>query len=310
MKRMSMQWGLIAVALILGLLPSLAIGNPRKDATEKSSTKKIEQNTQDQTEEKRKKIMQEASSAISETHIALTALDDGKKADALAALERATGKLEIILAREPKLALAPMGVSAATYDVLADTNAVKSLRGNVENLINEGRLQEARHIIRNLASETVISVTNIPLATYPLAIKEAVRLIDENKESDAKLVLQTALNTLVVTDTVVPLPVVAAQEMLKEAEKLAENKERKDDESKRLTEVLKEARTQLEFAQVLGYGTKGDFKDLYEQLTEIEQKTESGKSGVGFFEKIKASIAQLFSSSQPATPNQSQVKNS
>jgi hypothetical protein len=39
-----------------------------------------------------------------------------------------------------------------------------------------------------LASETVISTANIPLATYPDAIKEAVRLIDQNKTEEAKAI--------------------------------------------------------------------------------------------------------------------------
>jgi hypothetical protein len=73
-----------------------------------------------------------------------------------------------------------------------------------------------------MASETVVSVSNIPLATYPAAIKDAAKLIDENKTNEAKSALQTALNTQVVTETIIPLPVVLAQASLKEAETLAE----------------------------------------------------------------------------------------
>lgn len=259
---------------------------------------KVEQNTQDETSEKRKKIVEEASSAITETQNALKALDRKKTSDALAALERATGKLNIILAREPKLALAPMGVQAATYDILGGIDEVKSLREKAADLVRDGRIQEARHIFRNLASETVISVTNIPLATYPLAINKAVKLIDEKKEEDAKRVLQSALNTLVITDTIIPLPVARAEELLKEAEKLSETKDRKDEDNKRLSQTLKEVKVNLEYAQALGYGTKQDFKDLYEQLVKIEEDTKGGKSGFGFFDKIKSSIQGLFASSQ------------
>ena len=59
-------------------------------------------------------------------------------------------------------------------------------------------------------------------------------------------------------------------------------------------------RTQLEFAEVLGYGTRKDFKDLYDQLDEIKEKTSGGKSGTGFFTKIKSSLSDMFKSSQPA----------
>lgn len=269
---------------------------------------KVEQQKQDQTAEKRKEITSEAMAAISETRNALKALDENKTKDALSALERATGKLELILAREPKLALAPTSVSAVTYDVIAEVEKVKEVRKEAENLINDGQVQAARHLLSGLASETVISVSNIPLATYPAAIKQAAKLIDEGKQNEAKQVLQTALNTLVITNTIIPLPVATAQEVLKEAETLAEKSDRKEDENKRLDVLLKDARTQLEFAQALGYGTKKDFKDLYQQLDEITEKTSGGKHGTGFFAKIKSSLGSVVKSSQqPQAENTSAV---
>ena len=164
--------------------------------------------------------------------------------------------------------------------------------------MDAGQLQEARRLLKNLGSETVISVNNIPLATYPDAIKSAVKLIDQNKKDEAKRVLQTALNTQVVTDTIIPLPVVKAQEALKNAESLAEKKDRTKDDNDRLKASMDQARGQLEFAQALGYGTKKDFDQMYAQLTEIRDKTADNKFGAGWFAKIKASIADFLNSSQ------------
>jgi hypothetical protein len=161
-----------------------------------------------------------------------------------------------------------------------------------------GQLQEARRLLKNLASETVISVTNIPLATYPDAIKSAVKFIDQDKRDDAKRVLQTALNTQVATDTIIPLPVVKAQESLKNAESLAEKKDRNKDDNDRLKASMDQARSQLEFAQALGYGTKKDFDKMYAQLAEIRDKTADNKFGTGWFAKIKASIEDFLKSGQ------------
>lgn len=266
-----------------------------------SSAAATEKNTQEQTAEKRKQITAEAMAAIGDTRTALMALDQGKKADALAALERVTGKLELILARDPKLALAPTNVGATTIEVIGDADKVRDIRKQAQRLLDDGQVQSARLLLENLASETVISVSNIPLASYPGAIKLAAKLIDDGKQDEAKKVLQKTLNTLVVTNTVIPLPVVAAQESLKDAEKLVEKAARTEDENKRLNALLIDARRQLEFAQVLGYGTKQDFKDLYAQLDEIKDKSSNGKSGGGFFTKIKASLAGLFKSSQPVS---------
>src|ERR1700679_1777639 len=70
---------------------------------------KPEAQTQTQTEDKRRTLMADATSAIQETQTALRFLDNGNTKGALAALERATGKLDVILARDPTLELAPAG---------------------------------------------------------------------------------------------------------------------------------------------------------------------------------------------------------
>jgi len=287
-----------ALAIILAVTP-LAFATDTKAGAPATEKQKVEEADQDQTSEKRKEVLEEATSAIQETENALKALDEKKNKEALAALEQAAGKLTVILGREPELALAPSDVKEVTYDILGDIDAIKALRAEIEDALDDGRVQQARHLIRNLASETVISVTNIPLATYPDAIKKAVKLIDDGKTDEAKEVLQLALNTLVVTDTIIPLPVVVAEKRLKDAETLAEKADRSEEDNKRLADLLKDARTELEFAQALGYGSKKDFKNLYDQIEEIEDKTEGGKSGTGFFTKIKEFIEDTVKSSQP-----------
>ena len=253
--------------------------------------------TQEQTEEKRKTLMADATAALAETHKALALLDAGKKKEALAALERASGKLDIILARDSSMKLAPTGVSVLTTDLQGGPAAAKKLRQQAQDLLDEGRIQEARLLLRNLASETVISVANLPLATYPAAIKDAVAAIDANKIEGAKTILQSALDTQVLTQTTIPLPVVYAQESLHEAETLSEKKDRTPDDNAHLKAALDKAREHLEFAQILGYGTQKDFDKMYQQLAEVQEKTSDSKFGTGLYAKLKASISELLISS-------------
>lgn len=286
-----------ALALFSALSPAVyANASYVKDMADVDQT--TEETTQSQMAEKRKEILSEATNAIRETQNALRFLDEENDKDALAALESATGKLEIILAREPSLALAPSSANVVTYDVLADIDAVQTLRDQAEEALSDGRVQDARRMIRNLASEIIVRVSNIPLATYPDAIKLAVKHIDDGERADAKEVLQTALSTLVVTDTIFPRPVITAESLLQKAEILAEKTDRSDEESTQLTDLLDRTRTQLRFAQVLGYGRKNDFKNIYQQLDQIEDKTNHGKSGKGFFEKIKGFLSDTMEASQ------------
>jgi hypothetical protein len=95
--------------------------------------------------------------------------------------------------------------------------------------------------------------------------------------------------------------------LLKDAETLAEKKDRSVDENKKLNDLLAASRTQLEFAETLGYGTRQDFKDLYAELDTIRSKTSDGKSGTGFFGDITHSLTSLFQTSQQTNGNQPTV---
>jgi hypothetical protein len=301
----SLQTTVSCIALALAVPHAAIAADHVKPAISAKAESNVEQHSQDKTAEKRQQITAEAIAAINETRNALKALDDGKKEEALAALERATGKLDIILARDPKLALAPTNAWATTIQGVPDAEKAEEVRKLAQNLLASGQAQAARHLLDGLASETVISVSNIPLATYPDAIKQAAKRIDEGKQEEAKRVLQTALNTLVISNTLIPLPVAATQELLAEAEKLAEQKDRKDNENKRLTDLLSQAHKNLEYAEALGYGTRQNFKDLYAQLDAITKKTSNGKSGIGFFAEIKSFLSDLVNSSQQAGSKQS-----
>ncbi|AOH37106.2 hypothetical protein BGP89_12735 [Luteimonas sp. JM171] len=95
------------------------------------------------------------------------------------------------------------------------------------------------------------------------------------------------------TTDVIPLPVLRAEILLRNAEALAENKERTDKDNKTLANQLAEARNQLKMAELLGYGNKKAFKPMYEQIDQIEEKTADGKSGKSWFDKIKQQLSDL-----------------
>lgn len=294
----------LSVALLsLGLIASVPVfaqktALPSAPQTQSKATEsvqpQVDKKAAKKAAEKRKKITAEAVAAIDETMKALKLLDEKETKEALAALERATGKLDLILARDPSLNLAPVDVEVVTYDLLADLDTIKAVIKQAKDYLEDGEIQKARPLVANLASEIVFRTTSIPLATYPDAIKAVAPLIDEGKLDEAKAALQTALNTLVVTtDDVIPLPALRAKHLLNNAEALAENEKRTDKDNETLTKQLEEARKQLKMAELLGYGDKKSFKSMYEQLDQIEKKTAGGKSGKGWFDKIKQHLSDL-----------------
>ena len=140
----------------------------------------------------------------------------------------------------------------------------------------------------------MIETDNLPMATYPAAIKSAARLIDSGKIDDAKAELARALNTLVVTSVAFPLPVLRAEAAMAKAEKLAETDKRDAKQNEELSTLLSSVRTEIEMAQILGYGKKADFKPIFDQVKSIEQKSAGGKSGKGWFDELKTRLKSCF----------------
>lgn len=246
-------------ALAAASLGGLLMAGPVMGAEQAASTA-LEQNQNVQAsltkeagkkaDEKRQEIISEAVSALQETFNALKALEAGKKEEALKALANATGKLELVVARDPKLAFAPVDVSMTTFDVLATAQDVTMARKEVMRLLKEGNLPAARELLNSLRSEVVVSVAAIPLATYPDAIKAVTPLIDQGKVEEAKAALEAALSTLVVTRHVIPLPLLRVDEALVIAEVLAEKKDRDEKENQALENALDAAVEQLKLAEV------------------------------------------------------------
>ena len=254
----------------------------------------VQKETDSQAADKRKQVLDEAVSALALTKSARAALDEKESARALATLAEVTGKLELIVAREPTLALAPVDVRTIVHDLFANTETVEAMTDEALDALKHGEVQRARRVLALLASEIVIAVTNIPLATYPAAVKSVVPLIDQGKIEEAKAALQLALGTLVETLSVIPLPILRAKLLVKRAETLTEDGQRSEASGERLQDLLNEARQQLEMAELLGYGKKKDFAPLYSELKKVKEKTAGGGSGKGWLDEIKARLSKLF----------------
>jgi hypothetical protein len=265
------------------------VAEPRS-AESKSVDPAVQSEVQKMDSEKRLTLLKDAQSALEETHNALQALDKGDKNTALAALERVTGKLDLVVARDSKLAFAPVNVSTTILDLYATPDTVKGAVKDAKDYLSNNRVQDARLLVENLASEADIHVTEIPLATYPAAIRAVAPLIDSGKIDEAKAALSTALNTLVVETFVIPLPKIRAVAMLGDADNLTKSSTLKEEDKTKVRNLIDATRHELQLAEALGYGTAANYKPLYAQLDEIQKKTEGGQTGKGMFDKFRKSL--------------------
>lgn len=291
-------WSAVLAASVAAAPVWAADAKPDSQPAQSTSqqSKQVQQEVRDLAAEEQDKVLQEAIAAMARTSDAIRALDKGDKDRALNDLATAVGKLELITTAYPEMELAPVDVQVVTSDLAGSVDEIKEAVEKAKDLLDDGRVQDARLILEDLASEVVIRTVNVPLATYPDAIKAVVPLIKEGKFKEAKTALVTALSTLVVVDDVIPLPVLRAEAALAEAKKLAAKKDRSPEEAKQLADLLKQAKEQLAVAEVLGYGEKDVFKPFYADIKAIEKATGGGGTEQTLFDKLKARFEKLKSS--------------
>lgn len=255
--------------------------------------KQAQAKTSQEIVKKQKTVVQEAVSALGDTKNALTYLDENKKKEAQQAIQTAVGKLETVVARNPNLGMAPFDVTVTTDALLNDAESVNKLREQAITALKNNQIQEARAIVANLKSETVITVANIPLATYPGVLKDAARMIDQNNLEGAKTSIASALGTIVLTKTVIPIPLARADYFMDQASKLSQKTNRSPEENKKVTEYINESKSSLRMAEALGYAPKNAFRDTYSRLDEASKKTSKGETG-DFLKEARAKIATYF----------------
>jgi len=208
-------------------------------------------------------------------------------------LQEASGKLDILLAKYPGLNLLPASIGVNVYDFDNDAKQVEKIIDAADDLLEDHRVQDARKILDQLVSEIRISTISIPLGTFPGAIKDAVNLVGQDKTKEAEVVLYNVLDTLVETTEVIPLPVLRAETLLDKALELEHKNDLTKEASRTQILILTDsAKDKLKLAEILGYGAKNDYKQLYDAIDDIKEVIHTEKSEA-VWDKIKASLANL-----------------
>jgi YfdX protein len=292
----------IVLALTIILISPTQAATTETPITEKiqSSSNLSQEKLQDKVEQEKSKaeekaedtLVSEAQEAVQETQKAIASIEKGNKQDALKALELATGKLDLVLARQPELGFVPL---ESKVDIISlapsDLDAVKKIRKQVKQAIRKDELVKARALLDNLASELRITTVNLPLATYPVAMQEAAQLLDRDEFEQAKGILQTALSTLFVAEKQSPLPVIKAQALIDEADSLIQI----DGHEEIVQSLLAEARNELKLAEELGYGDRDrEYALLDDAIKNIKQQITAGDRAEIAFSNLKDKLGSFF----------------
>ena len=206
---------------------------------------------------------------IAETHNAMVYLLDSNYTAAIKAIETAIGKAEVITAANPNIGFIPIERDVIVRDLVTDIQTLRKAKDDIEDLTDKGYLQAARKLVEVLVSEININTARLPLATYPAALKTAVSLAREKKHVNAALLLNTALNTIVVEERSIPLPIVRAELLLTIADSLITSNSKEEE----INLLLDNADYQIRFAEELGYGQKDkEFEELYDDIKRLKKE--------------------------------------
>ena len=252
---------------------------------------KVQEQAIDAVESLNDQIVAEASEALAQVYVALDALEAKDTKGALVALEKSTGKLNILLARKPDLALVPIEVSVKTVDLVTDLETIRDIKRAARKALKENHFQVLRHELAKLASELQVTKVELPLATFPEAMKLAAALIDKGKTDEAKVVLYTALNTLVISEERIPLPILRAQALIAQA---ITDDASNEDKKKEVLALLDNAEYQLIMAEELGYGDRDrEYEELNKTIKELKKSVKDNGDSQALFEKFKTKLADF-----------------
>jgi hypothetical protein len=249
-------------------------------------------------------LTKEALSTVAKTQNIIQLIDKGNNKTAIKKGKELIGDLEVLLAKDPTLALVPVDVTYQKEEFVADINTVNKTTKLVKEAINKGYYRVASDLLKDLRSEMEINTFLIPTATYPDAIKASVVALEADKPEIAKGILFEVLNTVVIQKVILPLPILKAEQMIIEAATI----DAKDHENaKQVIDLLSNAEYQLQLAESLGYGKRDkDYVMLSKAIKEIKKSVKAKKDSKIKFDKLKSDIRKFQERLFPRTRKQNQ----
>jgi len=235
------------------------------------------------------KIVKEAVESIALVAETIKNIDANKKDEAIKSLEKAIGKIEVVLSNPKAPALIPIDAKVVVAEFLGTAYTAQNAVITSIALLQNNRVQDARKIVQTLIDEIDFTTINLPLASYPGALKLAAKHLQDNKLAEAKQVLVTTLNTFVQITTITPIGILEAQELIVAASKIAkENKEL-------ALSHLAAAKEALKRSEALGYTSYSDttYKMLNEEIRKVEKEIKGKNKAEKLFEELINKIKEF-----------------
>jgi tetratricopeptide (TPR) repeat protein len=273
------------------LLASLLLSTTIYASTDIKTVQEVNKNTVEKGSQdalaSQKHLIKEAINSLEYTAKALVSLNKNDTKGATANIEKALGKLEVILSAKNAPKFLPIDSNVEVKEYIGTKEDIEKSVELVEDLLDHNKIQVARTLLNSLQSEIDITVVSLPLVTYPDALKLAAKYIHENKIAEAKHILCVALNTFDTTIEVIPLPLLKAGELVNVSASLAKNGKKEE-----ALKYLNAAEDELDIAQTLGYVSHSDtsYKALHSAIKHIKKEIKGKNKAQKLFDDLKAKL--------------------
>jgi len=196
----------------------------------------------------------------------------------------------VAIAADPALNLVPIDASISISELITTPDLIKAETDVAIDLLKDHKVQAARAVVEPMKDEMVISHVYLPMGTYPSAVKLATKYLVGGKKEDALATLSTALSTIVVEKSIIPLAIVRTESLLKAASELDKNKDKA-----KAQKFLSAAQEQLEVAALLGYTDKESkaYDDIKDQIKAIRKEINGKNIVEKMYDKVKVAVKQL-----------------
>ncbi|ADU97285.1 YfdX family protein [Thermovibrio ammonificans] len=276
---------LLTAALALSLISGTALAATPAEKGKESVKEKVHQLQM----KKEALSFEQALRAVAYTDKVIFLLEHGKKEEALKLLNEAQKSLNEFLKLHPNLQLLPLDQQIIVLGYNGDVKTAQEALKKVKELLQKGRVQDARLLLAQLVDEIDVVTTYLPVAMYNHILALAKQYVQEGKIQEAIQTLALVRGSLIIDEVAIPIPFIKAQEFIKDAISVAKK------DKKKAIEFVEAARKELQLARVLGYAYdyQKAYEELEKELEKVEKELKSGKESGSLLKKIEGEIHSL-----------------
>jgi len=223
---------------------------------------------------------------LNDTLKAIDALHKKKINVAKKLLLDASKSFDKALKADPNLRLVPIENDVIAYRYNGGPKSIELATSLAKKALSNHQVQFARDTLMPLKDEIDINTHYLPMDLYPQSTKIAAKLLNKGKTKEALQELILGLSTIVGDEVVVPIPLLAAQDLVVTASKIDKKKK------KEALALLDQAKVELKKALLLGYTSK--HSDEYKNLTKLINGVEKEIKGKNRVEKLYEELKNKF----------------